>query len=359
MNVSLTAAGKALLVRLLAGEKISMSKIKIGNGAPQDIAEATALNNTVMELEITDMTAGTEYVTLKTSFSNGEVEAGFRITELGVFALDPDNNENEILYAYAYESESAADYVPKNTERILEMQLDVLVFVGDTQNVSAAISSSAVYVSKSDFEKHTESADNPHGVTKAQIGLSNVDNTADKDKPISDATNGELLKIKTLIGSYSNQMNLHTSSKSNPHRVTAEQAGAAPKSHTHSTSDINSGILPVNRGGTGKNNIEDTAAALCGKGGIPKVITGTYIGTGEHGTNHPTSIVLGAAPKTIVVSSGSGYFLAINGDTSASVNDMYSVSLEWSENGVSWYNTKNATYQYNTKDKEYTYFAII
>ena len=154
-------------------------------------------------------------------------------------------------------------------------------------------------------------------------------------------------------------MNLHTSSKSNPHRVTAEQAGAAPKSHTHSTSDINSGILPVNRGGTGKNNIEDTAAALCGKGGIPKVITGTYIGTGEHGTNHPTSIVLGAAPKTIVVSSGSGYFLAINGDTSASVNDMYSVSLEWSENGVSWYNTKNATYQYNTKDKEYTYFAII
>ena len=60
-----------------------------------------------------------------------------------------------------------------------------------------------------------------------------------------------------------------------------------------------------------------------------------------------------------MVSSGSGYFLAINGDTSASVNDMYSVSLEWSENGVSWYNTKNATYQYNTKDKEYTYFAII
>ena len=35
---------------------------------------------------------------------------------------------------------------PKNTERILGMQLDVLVFVGDTQNVSAAISSSAVYM---------------------------------------------------------------------------------------------------------------------------------------------------------------------------------------------------------------------
>lgn len=52
-----------------------------------------------------------------------------------------------------------------------------------------------------------------------------------------------------------------------------------------------------------------------------------------------------------------GIRITFNGDTSASVNEMYSVSLEWSENGVSWYSGKNATYQYNTK--EYTYFAII
>jgi hypothetical protein len=38
------------------------------------------------------------------------------------------------------------------------------------------------------FTAHTGNTDNPHNVTKAQVGLSNVTNTADKDKPISDAT---------------------------------------------------------------------------------------------------------------------------------------------------------------------------
>lgn len=35
---------------------------------------------------------------------------------------------------------------------------------------------------------HTGNTDNPHGVTKAQVGLSNVDNTADKDKSVKSAT---------------------------------------------------------------------------------------------------------------------------------------------------------------------------
>ena len=49
---------------------------------------------------------------------------------------------------------------------------------------------------------HINNLQNPHGVTKAQVGLSNVDNTADKDKPISlatqsalDGVNAELLSL--------------------------------------------------------------------------------------------------------------------------------------------------------------------
>lgn len=34
---------------------------------------------------------------------------------------------------------------------------------------------------------HIDSRNNPHGVTKAQVGLANVNDTADKDKPLSDA----------------------------------------------------------------------------------------------------------------------------------------------------------------------------
>ena len=38
-----------------------------------------------------------------------------------------------------------------------------------------------------EFAVHMASKDNPHGVTAAQVGLGNVDNTADKDKPVSTA----------------------------------------------------------------------------------------------------------------------------------------------------------------------------
>lgn len=41
--------------------------------------------------------------------------------------------------------------------------------------------------SLSDLNSHTNNKSNPHGVTKAQIGLSNVDNTSDANKPISNA----------------------------------------------------------------------------------------------------------------------------------------------------------------------------
>ena len=40
----------------------------------------------------------------------------------------------------------------------------------------------------SDLTAHTSNTSNPHGVTKAQVGLGNVNDTSDADKPISTAT---------------------------------------------------------------------------------------------------------------------------------------------------------------------------
>ena len=45
---------------------------------------------------------------------------------------------------------------------------------------------------KSEVDSHTNSTNNPHSVTKAQVGLSNVDNTSDANKPVSTATQNAL-----------------------------------------------------------------------------------------------------------------------------------------------------------------------
>lgn len=56
---------------------------------------------------------------------------------------------------------------------------------GVTSAVQAQLNSKA---SNTNLTAHTGRTDNPHSVTKSQIGLSNVDNTSDTNKPISTAT---------------------------------------------------------------------------------------------------------------------------------------------------------------------------
>ena len=45
----------------------------------------------------------------------------------------------------------------------------------------------AINNQKAAFEEHRDSKENPHAVTKTQVGLDNVDNTSDMDKPVSTA----------------------------------------------------------------------------------------------------------------------------------------------------------------------------
>ena len=142
MVPKLTASGKNLLLRALAGETITFTKIQLGNGTAQDPAEATGLANPIITVELSKIVVGTEYVTLTAQFSNSSITSGFHITEAGFFATDPDDSTKEILYALGNEDESSADYVPDKGNRILEMQFDALIFIGDAENVSAAISSS-------------------------------------------------------------------------------------------------------------------------------------------------------------------------------------------------------------------------
>ena len=81
----------------------------------------------------------------------------------------------------------------------------------------------------SDLINHLANKNNPHGVTKAHIGLGNVDNTSDADKPVSTAT-------QTAIDGVSDSVTTHTSDKNNPHGVTKTQLGLG---NVNNTSDTN------------------------------------------------------------------------------------------------------------------------
>ena len=54
-----------------------------------------------------------------------------------------------------------------------------------TENINRIDTELDTKAASSDLTSHTSNTSNPHGVTKAQVGLGNVDNTADADKPLS------------------------------------------------------------------------------------------------------------------------------------------------------------------------------
>lgn len=79
------------------------------------------------------------------------------------------------------------------------------------------------------FLVHVDDFNNPHKVTKEQIGLPDVDNTSDINKPISILQQQALDNLKTLIETSSDDiselLNKHIEDFDNPHKVTLEQLG--------------------------------------------------------------------------------------------------------------------------------------
>lgn len=72
---------------------------------------------------------------------------------------------------------------------------------------------------------HTENKLNPHDVTKAQVGLSDVDNTSDANKPVSSAQATAIADAKKAGTIAQTMVEEHYLDNLNPHHVTKGQVG--------------------------------------------------------------------------------------------------------------------------------------
>jgi hypothetical protein len=72
---------------------------------------------------------------------------------------------------------------------------------------------------------HIGNKSNPHGVTKAQVGLSDVNNTSDADKPVSTAQATAIADAKAAGTNAQTNLTTHMQNMSNPHGVTRDQLG--------------------------------------------------------------------------------------------------------------------------------------
>lgn len=189
---SMTAVGQNLIAKVSSRElPLKFTSVKMGSGAlgSRTVAALTALIESKLSLDIaeTPKRSGTGRWNVTAVYNNSMIQTGFYFREWGIFAQDPDT-QGEVLVFYANSGDSA-DFIPafdgtgSTTASYIEERLICAVAVGNA--TVTAVLSSEQYASYDDLQDHIADADNPHKVTKAQVGLGSVDNTRDVDKPVS------------------------------------------------------------------------------------------------------------------------------------------------------------------------------
>lgn len=82
-------------------------------------------------------------------------------------------------------------------------------------------------VIKGSLDAHIGNKSNPHNVTKAQVGLGNVQNLAPADMPVSTAQAAAIADAKAAGTKAQTDLNTHANRRDNPHNVTRAQLGLA------------------------------------------------------------------------------------------------------------------------------------
>lgn len=107
--------------------------------------------------------------------------------------------ESETYDSLPEKGESGKIYVAKDTNLVYRwsgsayIEISASLALGETSSTAYAGNKGKATTDK--INTHVSNTSNPHSVTKAQVGLSNVNNTSDLNKPISTATQ-EALDLK-------------------------------------------------------------------------------------------------------------------------------------------------------------------
>lgn len=137
-------------------------------------------------------------------------------TTAGVMtAADKTNLDNTV--------QGLANEITIRTNAINALRTELKTYVDDL----IADTGSDVTALETKVNNHIANKSNPHGVTKSQVGLGNVDNTSDADKPVSTAQATAIADAKAAGTAAQTSINSHAGRKDNPHVVTRAQLSLA------------------------------------------------------------------------------------------------------------------------------------
>lgn len=261
----------------------------------------TAVSSIKQSGTVQGVTKTNETIKIGVLFSNAGLSAGYSMTQLGIYAKGSTGSEvlfaiSQSITGKEVPAESAMPswslvhnfYIKLNNDVTMTATVDPEGYV-TFETMQTALN------------KHTGNKSNPHSVTKSQVGLGNVPNVATNDQTptYSDTTtlvtlsSGEKIsiafaKIKLAITTLIN----HLANKSNPHGVTKSQVGLGNvenKSSATIRGELTKGNVTTALGYTPANqtdmtNAQDAITQL--NSDYDTIIVGTSVSTTSQTINH-------------------------------------------------------------------------
>lgn len=179
-NATMTDVGADLQAKVNAGKtKLTFTKIKVGSGV--NATNPLALTDVISsKWETTNFVVKQEgkIVSVDTFITNNGITEAFRMSEIGLFAQDPD--KGEVLYAYLTDPEP--DRMPAaGGSVVVSQELTIGMIFSNTGNVSLTVNMGALVTHEQLTEavKQHNDDENAHGGLlqnlKSQLATHNTD----------------------------------------------------------------------------------------------------------------------------------------------------------------------------------------
>lgn len=141
---TLTNAGRYIITRIIAGLNVTFKRIALGDGFDyntEGFSQRTTLVNEVKSLtNLTMKITSTNVIELLAKFSTGDLTDSFYFREIGVYIVDPDDESQEILYAYGNKNDKGEYLTPHVDNYAIQKELPCLLSCGVASNVHINVS---------------------------------------------------------------------------------------------------------------------------------------------------------------------------------------------------------------------------
>ena len=233
---------------------------KIGMGSGVFTGDATSLTTLVKEevlVAIDRYYTQDNMVFVLGTFANENLTASFIWREIGLYFEDEAGNN--VLYCYG-NAKDKYDVIPATADERYTKTVRIATAFSNAEHVTIQVSPGTFYVEVGPFEawqkevnekntaydNHVANEQNPHKVTKQQVGLGNVPNVATNDQTptytvpntLAALVSGEKMNVamgkiaKAIVDTIA-----HIGSKQNPHAVSPSQINAMSQLATYYTAD--------------------------------------------------------------------------------------------------------------------------